>query len=93
MNIYRKENILTITGLICSYQISKKLFSVFCQEIDTGVTHLDLKGVEQADSACISLLLCALRRNPDIVFQNIPHSVYLLLNLYELDNEVKILQD
>lgn len=46
---------------------------------------VDLSGVGRADSACVSLLLDALRR-PDgkIILQGIPESVRTLSELYEI---------
>ena len=50
---------------------------------------LDLTGVAQADSACLSLLLSALRlKQGAITLRHIPASVQALAELYEIDTQI-----
>ena len=53
-------------------------------EIDT----LDLSGVERADSACVSLLLNALREKSSLKIHALPESVRALVELYEIEEWV-----
>ena len=53
-------------------------------EIDT----LDLSGVERADSACVSLLLNALREKSSLKIHALPESVRVLAELYEIEEWV-----
>lgn len=85
-----RNQTLFLSGDITVKTVTPPLFRQFeqqCRLKDTAA--LDLSGVSRADSACVSLLLAALRQNSGIRLQNLPESVTKLADLYEIDEWVK----
>ncbi|WP_107825313.1 STAS domain-containing protein [Neisseria sicca] len=81
-----RDGTLHISGDITVKTLTATAFTRFRQQCRLKDTRaVDLSGVGRADSACVSLLLDALRR-PDgkITLQGIPESVRTLSELYEI---------
>ena len=85
MQLQRIQNTLTISGQINLIQLTKPQLDQFNTLFDREVDCLDFSGVTAADSAGVSLILCALRRHK-VSLKNLPTSVQLLIDLYELDS-------
>ena len=81
-----RNGTLYISGDVTVKTLTASAFARYEQQCCLKDTRaVDLSGVGRADSACVSLLLDALRR-PDgkITLQGIPESVRTLSELYEI---------
>lgn len=83
MDIISQGDILCISGVVTVNTLTAPLYRQFIEQ-SSRVKQIDLGGVEQADSACVSLLLAAKRLAPNIEFINIPATVLALADLYEI---------
>ncbi|SSY79661.1 STAS domain-containing protein [Alysiella crassa] len=87
MQMVIENDCLTIRGMVSVQTLTRQDFKQFVQLCQQPEVHaLDLSGVVRADSACISLLLTALRENVSgsLKWVNVPESVRTLAALYEL---------
>lgn len=78
---------LKIRGMVSVQTLTRQEFKQFVQLCQQPEVHrVDLSEVVRADSACISLLLTALRENVSgsLKWVNVPESVHTLAKLYEL---------
>ncbi len=90
MQLDAQESVLYLSGDITVKSVNAAALRQFEQACaQTQINTLDLQGVRTADSACISLLLTALRlKTPNIALRNLPPSVSALAELYEIQNWV-----
>ena len=86
MQIELRDGTLHISGDVTVKTLTSAAFTRFRQQCRLKDTRaVDLSGVGRADSACVSLLLDALRSpNGKISLQGIPESVRTLSELYEI---------
>lgn len=91
MNSEIRGHVLHLGGDITVKTITAAAHSRFEQQCRLkDITVLDLSGVGRADSACLSLLLAALRLRPEgLAFQNLPEAVRALAELYEINDWIK----
>lgn len=83
------DNIIRLSGDITVKTVDQAAFGRFEQQCrQSGLIGIDLSKVDKADSACLSLLVAALRQNRNLVFHNIPASVQALSELYEIQEQV-----
>lgn len=83
---------MNLSGDVTVNDITGALFKQFVHSLNTNhVDQIDLSGVQRADSACVSLLITAMRneKNATIALKNIPSAVVALLDLYELDDWIR----
>ena len=81
-----RDGTLHISGDVTVKTLTAAAFTRFRQQCRLKDTRaVDMSGVGCADSACVSLLLNALRRtDKKPTIQNIPDSVRALAELYEI---------
>lgn len=81
-----RNGILHISGDVTVKTVTSAAYAQFEQQCRLKeIEAIDLSGVSRADSACISLLLTALRLKPNsISLRGIPDSVNALSELYEI---------
>lgn len=80
-----RDGTLYLSGDVTVKTLTAAAFARFreqCRLKDTAA--IDLSGVGRADSACVSLLLDALRQNGETALRGIPESVRTLSELYEI---------
>ena len=85
MNSETRDGTLYLSGDITVKTVTTSAFAGFgrqCRLKDIRI--LDLVEVGRADSACVSLLLTALRANGSLEIRNLPQSVQALAELYEI---------
>lgn len=85
MNSETRDGTLYLSGDITVKTVTAAAFAGFerqCRLKDIRI--LDLAEVGRADSACVSLLLTALRANGSLEIRNLPQSVQALAELYEI---------
>lgn len=77
---------LSIRGAVTVQTITPAIYTQFVKQcMLPDVQTIDLHGVVQADSTCISLLLTALRQSKkNLKFSDLPESVRALAELYEI---------
>ncbi|WP_434777476.1 STAS domain-containing protein [Neisseria sp. Ec49-e6-T10] len=83
MHIQVKADTLALQGELTIMSIQRDDENQLLAALSDQINTLDLSEVTRADSACVSLLLCALRKRP-ITIKNLPRSVQLLIELYDL---------
>lgn len=90
MNLEIRDGVLHLIGDITVKTVTDAAYRQFeqqCRLKDT--TALDLSSVGRADSACVSLLLAALRLKQNTVeLRHLPQSVRALADLYEINEWV-----
>lgn len=86
MNSEIRDNVLYLSGEITVKTVTNAAYSQFEQQCRLNHTDtLDFSQVSRADSACVSLLLTALRlKRPNITLRHIPESVRALADLYDI---------
>lgn len=87
MQMVMENDCLKIRGVVSVQSLTRQEFKQFvqlCQQPE--IQTLDLSEVVRADSACVSLLITALRENVSgsLKWINVPESVKTLAKLYEL---------
>ncbi|UOO81894.1 STAS domain-containing protein [Uruburuella testudinis] len=92
MNSESRNGVLYLSGEVTVKTVASANYARFEQQCRAHEVHtLDLSGVTQADSACVSLLLTALRLKPAAVgFRGVPASVAALAELYEIKDWVSV---
>ncbi|MDO5639567.1 MAG: STAS domain-containing protein [Neisseria sp.] len=90
MNTEIRNGVLYLAGDVTVKTVNGAAYAQFEQQCRAAdVRALDLAGVKRADSACVSLLLTALRLKPaGVAFQSVPASVAALADLYEIKDWV-----
>lgn len=90
MNSEIRDQVLYLSGDITVKTVTEAAYRQFEQQCRLKETvTLDLSGVSGADSACVSLLLTALRlKNKAVEFLRVPESVRSLADLYEIKDWV-----
>ena len=90
MNTEIRNGVVYLSGDITVKTVNAAAYAQFEQQCRADeVNALDLAGVSRADSACVSLLLTALRLKPaGVAFQGVPASVAALADLYEIKDWV-----
>ena len=89
MNSETCDGTLYLSGDITVKTVTASAFAGFgrqCRLKDIRI--LDLTEVGRADSACVSLLLTALRANGSLEIRNLPQSVQALANFTKSENGV-----
>ncbi|PSJ80262.1 STAS domain-containing protein [Neisseria iguanae] len=90
MNSELRDSVLYLSGNITAQTVTDAAYRQFeqlCRLKETST--LDLSNVSRADSACVSLLLTALRlKNKAVELHHIPESVRALADLYEIKDWV-----
>ena len=85
MNSETRDGTLYLSGDITVKTVTAAAFAGFRQQCRLkDIRILDLDKVGRADSACVSLLLTALRANRALEIRNLPQSVQALAELYEI---------
>lgn len=86
-----RQDTLFISGDVTVKTLTDAAYARFQQQCRLKeIVRIDFSGVGRADSACVSLLLTALRLKPQAVsFANVPESVQALADLYELKDWLK----
>lgn len=82
-----RDNCLMLSGTVTVQTLTAPLYRSFLQMCSRPEVHtLDLGGVQQADSACISLLLSALRSRGagSLKLVELPDAAQHLAALYEI---------
>lgn len=81
-----RGSVLYVKGEVTVKTVTPAAYGRFEQQCRLNGTHtVDFSEVGRADSACVSLLLTALRAQPSAVtFQGLPDSVQALAELYEI---------
>ncbi|MDK4681306.1 STAS domain-containing protein [Kingella negevensis] len=80
-----QDNCLYLKGEVSVWTVNRQTYDTFlrqCKQPD--IQSVDFSGVEKADSACISLLLAALRQG-SLKIQSLPQSMRSLAELYEVE--------
>lgn len=87
MNSKVQNGTLYLSGDITVKTVNVVAYQQFQQACQQNIHTLDLAGVTQADSACISLLLAALRQAPHRpALHHLPAAVQALSELYEIQD-------
>lgn len=91
MNSEIRNGVLYLSGDITVKTVNAAAHSRFEQQCRLkDISALDLGEVGRADSACISLLLAALRHRPEgLAFHRLPDTVRALAELYEINDWIK----
>lgn len=86
-----REGVLYVGGNVTVKTVTQAVYSRFEQQCRLKETAaVDFSGVNRADSACVSLLLTALRAKSAVpALRSIPASVAALAELYEINDWVK----
>ena len=84
MNCELSDGVLPLSGDITVKTVQPAAYRRFCQLCRQNAAALDLSAVGRADSACLSLLLAALRANSGIALRSLPPAVSALAELYEV---------
>lgn len=80
-----QDGCLYLHGTATVHTVTASVYRQFVKECSQANIHtLDLTGLQKADSACVSLLLAALRTNKTLTLNSLPNSVQALLELYEI---------
>lgn len=91
MNTEIRESVLLLGGDVTVTTVSAAAYRQFRQACgNPQVQELDLSGVARADSACLSLLLAAVRQNPGMAVSAVPPSVAALAELYEIQEWIRV---
>ncbi|MCG7656411.1 STAS domain-containing protein [Wielerella bovis] len=86
MQIEVQNGSLKVHGAINVRSVNRATLEQFVRQIRQPEIHtVDLSGVEHADSACLSLILAALREKGSLKFHALPDSVRALAELYEVE--------
>ena len=81
-----REGCLYVSGEVSVRTLDKAAYACFAAQCGQPETHsADFGGVEKADSACIALLMAALRTKGSLKLQSLPPSVRTLAELYEVE--------
>lgn len=89
MQITVQNDTLSLKGAITVQTLTVALHKHFVQLCQQPHIHtIDLNGVVRADSACVSLLLTALRQRDSgsLKFIGLPESIKDLAQLYEIES-------
>ncbi|ASK27406.1 STAS domain-containing protein [Neisseria chenwenguii] len=90
MNSEIRNGVLHIGGEVTVKTVTNAAFGQFEQQCRLkDISALDFSAVSRADSACVSLLLSALRlKNAAVELRHVPESVRALAELYEIKDWV-----
>ena len=83
-----RDNIVYVQGEVSVQTVDKTTLAQFAQQCGQPEIHaIDLSQITRADSACLSLLLTALRQREQgsLKIHNLPPSVRDLAQLYEIE--------
>ena len=83
-----RDNIVYVQGEVSVQTVSKTTLAQFAQQCGQPEIHaIDCSQITRADSACLSLLLTALRQREQgsLKIHNLPPSVRDLAQLYEIE--------
>ena len=93
MQICVQNDTLQIKGAVTVQTLTASKHQHFVQQCQQShIQCIDLSGVVRADSACIALLLAALRQrnSGSLKMIGLPESVMALAKLYEIENWLNI---
>lgn len=82
-----QDGCLYVQGAATVHTVTASTYQKFITQCRQSNVHtLDLSGLECADSACVSLVLAALRNKPtgNLTLRGLPESVQSLAELYEI---------
>ena len=83
-----RDNIVYVAGEVSVQTVDKTTLAQFAQQCGQPEIHaIDCSQITRADSACLSLLLTALRQREQgsLKIHNLPPSVRDLAQLYEIE--------
>lgn len=83
-----RDNIVYVQGEVSVQTVDKTTLTQFAQQCGQPEIHaIDCSQITRADSACLSLLLTALRQKAQgsLKIHNLPPSVRDLVQLYEIE--------
>ena len=83
-----RDNIVYVAGVVSVQTVDKTTLAQFVQQCGQPEIHaIDCSQITRADSACLSLLLTALRQREQgsLKIHNLPPSVRDLAQLYEIE--------
>ncbi|MFC2292153.1 MAG: lipid asymmetry maintenance protein MlaB [Kingella oralis] len=83
-----RDNIVYVQGEVSVQTVDKTTLAQFAQQCGQPEVHaIDCSQITRADSACLSLLLTALRQREQgsLKIHNLPPSVRDLAQLYEIE--------
>lgn len=94
MRTETRDGVLFLQGAVTMSTVTDVQHHRFCQAVSAPAIHtLDLAKVSQADSACMSLLLVAIRVKKNqhhlLHFSHMPAGLRMLMSLYEIDAWIK----
>lgn len=90
MNSENRNGTLYLSGEVTVKTVTSAPYTKFRQQCRaTETQQINLSSIVRADSACVSLLLEALRIKPNILLTGLPDSVRALAELYEIREWVK----
>ncbi|MDO4641925.1 MAG: STAS domain-containing protein [Neisseria sp.] len=86
-----RESVLLLSGEVRVTTVTNAAYRQFRQACENPqVNTIDLSGVTRADSACLSLLLAAVRRKEgQPAIRSIPPSVAALAELYDIQEWIR----
>ena len=90
MNTERQGETLFLREAVTVSTVTAAQYRFFCDSVaDQAVDTLDLSAVSRADSACVALLLAAVRikkqQQQPLRFVHMPVDLRMLTSLYEVD--------
>ena len=87
MNSNIRDGVLYLSGNITVKTVNLAAYQQFKHACQQNIQAIDLANVQHADSACVSLLLSALRcTHTRPALHNLPASVVALSALYEIQD-------
>ncbi|MDO4998474.1 MAG: STAS domain-containing protein [Neisseria sp.] len=87
MNCKLEHDTLYLSGELTIKTLNQTAFQAFQQACQNSIQAIDFSEVTRADSACVSLLLSALRQcKTRPTLRHTPDSVLALAELYEIQN-------
>lgn len=88
-----RQHTLYLSKAITMSTVNAKNHAQFCQLVSQPIDTIDLSNVSEADSACLALLIAALREKQQqkqpLHFSGMPKGLSMLADLYEVSTWVK----
>lgn len=90
MNVECNGGVVALQAAVTMATVDAAQYRRFCQEMADSTVHtLDLAAVSRADSACVALLLAAMRikqaQQQTLKLAHMPADLRMLTALYEID--------
>lgn len=86
-----RNHILYLSQAVTVNTVTDEAHEAFMRCLREDVHTVDLSAVDEADSACVALLIAALRekKQQHVHFVGIPSGLAQLMTLYEVDKWIK----